>query len=95
MGKTLTVSEDYGAPSNSQKAPSQATRIVELATDFELFHDGREAYASLDVDGHRETYNLKRICDFPDRTLGKRSVDGASRAKSDRFRPRCPIPRVF
>jgi hypothetical protein len=42
--------------------PSQATRLVDLAltTSIELFHtpDG-EAYATIAVEGHRETWPLK------------------------------------
>ena len=44
-------------------APSQATRLVELAhaAGIELFHNpiDEEGYASIPVDGHTETYPLK------------------------------------
>src|SRR5439155_11018935 len=42
------------------KQPSQATIILRLAKDAELFHtaDG-EAYATIVVDNHRETWQLR------------------------------------
>jgi hypothetical protein len=50
------------AQDDQQSAPSQATRLVALALDAgaELFHSPEgEAFASIDVDGHQETWLLK------------------------------------
>jgi hypothetical protein len=42
------------------RANSQATELVELADSAELFHDQTgEAYATIDVDGHQETWLIK------------------------------------
>jgi hypothetical protein len=42
------------------RANSQATDLVELAAAAELFHDlTGEAYATVDVDGHQETWLIK------------------------------------
>lgn len=45
---------------DSNEKPTQATRLIELANDVELFHapDG-EAYATVIVSGHKETWLLK------------------------------------
>lgn len=39
--------------SDSDKSDSQATTLVAIAGDAEMFHDGDEAFARIDVDGHR------------------------------------------
>ena len=42
------------------RGPSQATELVEMAETAELFHDPNgEAYATVEVDKHRETWLLK------------------------------------
>jgi hypothetical protein len=42
------------------RASSQATDLVELASGAELFHDpSGEAYATIEVDGHKETWLIK------------------------------------
>ncbi len=38
---------------------THATRLAEIAADFELFHHGDDAYASIERDGHRETYPIR------------------------------------
>ncbi len=51
-----TVSDKKG----SGKGPSVAQQIVTLADGDELFHTAeKEAYVTIDRDGHRETYRLK------------------------------------
>jgi hypothetical protein len=45
---------------HESRGTSQATELVELAGTAELFHDpSGEAYATIDVDKHRETWLLK------------------------------------
>jgi len=53
----------YEAPAsahaNSRK-PSAASLLIELASALcELFHDHQDAYASITIDRHRETYRLR------------------------------------
>jgi hypothetical protein len=48
-----------GGP-GGERGKSQATRLVELAADAELFHDpDQQPYATIPVDGHRDTWPLK------------------------------------
>jgi len=48
----------------SAKRPSQATQLVELVTDIDLFHTpAGESYATLEVGGHLETWRV-RIAQF-------------------------------
>lgn len=49
------------AQEGEERGASQATRLVELAEGVELFHspDGESAFATMEVDGHRETWPLK------------------------------------
>jgi hypothetical protein len=55
-----SVSRYEPAPSKPSRGASQATRLVELAAGAELFHTPeREAFATVAVDGHRETWSLK------------------------------------
>ena len=44
--------------SDSDKSDSQATTLVAIAGDAEMFHDGDEAFARIDVDGHREVWRI-------------------------------------
>lgn len=43
---------------DSDKGKSQATMLVALAGDVELFHDGDEAFARIENAGHRETWRI-------------------------------------
>ena len=51
------------APDNvgaKREKKSQATLLVELAADAELFHDTKgDAYATFEVDGHQETWRVR------------------------------------
>jgi len=53
------AAEHAVAPFAPKGQPTQASFLVELAADFELFHspDGT-SYADIYVDGHRETYPI-------------------------------------
>jgi hypothetical protein len=43
---------------DSDKGSSQATMLVALAGDVELFHDGDESFARIENAGHRETWRI-------------------------------------
>ncbi len=43
---------------SSDKGDSQATTLVALAGDVDLFHDSDEAFARIEIAGHRETWRL-------------------------------------
>src|SRR5262245_25541884 len=48
------------SPRGPERGPSQATRLVDLAADAELFHTpDNEAWATISVEGHREHWVLK------------------------------------
>jgi hypothetical protein len=53
------VADDLGGGSSQD---SDATILVRLArAECELFHDDDNAYADVDIDGHRETYRLRTM----------------------------------
>ncbi len=54
---TRAAGEDGTGTGGPKK--SQATRIVELCADLDLWHVDQEPYAALMVDGHRETWPLR------------------------------------
>lgn len=55
-----SVSRYAPAPPTSVGKISQATRLVELASDAQLFHtQDNEPFAAIQLDGHRETWSLK------------------------------------
>jgi primase-polymerase (primpol)-like protein len=67
--------EEQDAGESDAKAPKQADILIGLARqNAELFHDGDQAFASLTIAGHRETYPL-RSTDFR-RALLKLYFDG-------------------
>ena len=53
--------EESEGTSNKPKKPSKTDRLIKLALrDFELFHDeDNNAYATIQADGHHETFSLK------------------------------------
>jgi len=44
-----------------QKAPSQKEILITIGQEADLFHDGEVAYATVDVDGHCETYTIAGV----------------------------------
>jgi hypothetical protein len=88
-------------------SPSQATRLVTLATDagVELFHTPEgEAYATIEVDGHHETWPLKvkgfrrwlarLFYEQEDKTPGAQAVQdalGVLEGKALYDGPECPV----
>src|SRR5439155_15578492 len=60
IAKALDGAEEFYKAPSDEKQPSQATIILRLAKDAELFHtaDG-EADATIVVDNHRETWQLR------------------------------------
>ena len=62
MGFRLTALDDVIAQSTSEaeREPSHAEILMSFAEDIELFHDASgTAYADIDVNGHRETWNVR------------------------------------
>ncbi len=52
--------DDRPAASDKPKGPSQATRLLELAEDADLFHaPAGEPYAVIEVQDHRETWPIR------------------------------------
>lgn len=55
-----TVATKVESKADAKVKASQATRLVELAAGCELFHDADdEAFATIRIDGHRETWPLR------------------------------------
>jgi hypothetical protein len=48
-----------GTETQPQDRKNQATKLVGLASEFELFHDGDECFATLAVNNHRENWPLR------------------------------------
>jgi len=53
------AAEGSSTSTPSEKKVSQATRLVNLADDFELFHHGDDGYARIQVNGHWEVLPLR------------------------------------
>ena len=60
LEREALAAEGLGLPDEDDGKQSQATTLVTLAADAELWHtpDG-DAFATIDMDGHRETWALR------------------------------------
>jgi hypothetical protein len=56
---TMTTEEDEVAAARGRRQPAESDRIIELATEAELFRTSAGApFADVRVDGHRETWSI-------------------------------------
>jgi hypothetical protein len=57
---TTTLAEELAEDASDERAPSQATQLVELASEAEFFHSpDKEGFVTFEVQEHKETHPVK------------------------------------